>query len=282
MNVPLEAYPLAVVSRSVFDAHLCSLAESAGARIVEGRFRGLDGNSAEIVTPSGLLSVEAKQIVAADGVHSKVRRLLTGKLPDRVLTLYAKVPDTVAGGCGFRFGKAVAPGHYAWAFVHAEGSHIGLAANDEKAIHAHFGTFCRELGLKEIPNPKGYYIPRWKDDLYHMGNVYFVGDAAGQVLPFTYEGIYYAMRSAAYAAEAILHGEPERYRTLWQANLQRRFRAMNVLQKLLLRWDRTAEKMVRLQDKPAVRAAAMRILSGRSVPASSFQTLVKGVKLLFR
>jgi len=281
-DVPLRDTPLAVVDRQTFDAHLRSLAEAAGVRLIEGRYRSMKNGVAEAVTDAGVLAVNAEYIIAADGVHSTLRKQLTGSRPARVLSLYAKVPGHLTDRCEFRFGEAVAPGHYAWVFVHKDGAHIGLGASDEKAVHGYFETLCRQLGLEETPKAKGYYIPRWKDDLYRAGNVYFVGDAAGQVSPFTYEGIYYAMLSASYAAQAVIKKEPELYERLWRANLRRRFRAMDVLQKLMLRWNWSAEKLVRLQDNPSVRAAALRFWQGGSIPASSFRTLIKGVKLLLR
>lgn len=281
-SVPLGSEPLAVVDRRAFDAHLRALAEREGVRVVEGRCRTVGDGGAEIISPDGVMTVSAAYIVAADGINSTVRKAVTGTRPSRVLSLYAKVPETFAAGCEFRFGKAVAPGHYAWAFHHREGTHIGVIADDEKAIFDHFDRFCSLLGVTEAPKAKGFYIPRWEDDLYRAGNVLFVGDAAGQVSPFTYEGIYYAMRSAVYAAEAIAQDDPDRYARLWRANLQRRFRAMALLQRLLLRWDWSTEKIVRLQSTPSVQAGAMRLWSGKSVPKSTFRTLIKGVKLLLR
>lgn len=274
--------PLAVVDRRAFDAHLRVLAEADGVRVVEGKCRMTGETSAEIVMGRERVAVEAAYVVAADGVNSSTRKQLTGTRPRRVLSLYAKVPQTLEEGCAFRFGKAVAPGHYAWAFVHGEGTHIGVIADDEKAIFSHFDAFCRELGLTRPPKANGFYIPRWRDDLYRRGNVLFVGDAAGQVSPFTYEGIYYAMRSAVCAAEAIAGGDLDRYERLWRAHLRRRFRAMALLQRLLLHFDRGAEKLVRLQENAAVHAAALRFWSGKSMPSSPLRTFVKALKLLLR
>ena len=279
-DVSLGDTPLAVVARRTFDAHLRALAVAAGADLLEGKCRSIENGIAEIVTEQGVQRVEARHVIAADGVNSSLRRQLTGERPRRVLSLYAKVPGLSVKGCGFRFGRDVAPGHYAWVFTHRDGVHIGVIADDEKAIFGHFETFCRSLGLREVPKSKGFYIPRWQDDCYVQDNVLFAGDAAGQVSPFTYEGIYYAMRSGDYAAEAVIRNDLASYERLWREHLRKRFRAIDVLQKLLLRWDWTAEKIVRLQDNPNVRSAALRFWSGRSVPSSGWKALGKGIKLL--
>jgi flavin-dependent dehydrogenase len=50
-----------------------------------------------------------------------------------------------------------------------------------------------------------------------LGRIYFVGDSARVVEPFTGEGIAYAIRSGALAAEAILAGNPEWYRSTHRA-----------------------------------------------------------------
>jgi geranylgeranyl reductase len=41
--------------------------------------------------------------------------------------------------------------------------------------------------------------------------IFYVGDSASLVMPFTYEGIYYALKSGHLAAEAILKKDTQWY-----------------------------------------------------------------------
>lgn len=280
VDVNLEKEPLAIVNRLEFDTYLRTLAQNEGAEVIEGYFKSYDGKFAYIKSNASDLRIQAKYIIAADGVNSTVRKAITGTLPSRVLTLYAKVQQPLSSKCELWFGKDIAPGYYAWSFIHNKGIHIGLACENESEAHKYFGYFCEKLGLNHIPKARGYYIPLWKGDLYRKDNILFIGDAAGQVSPFTYEGIYYAMRSALYAVEAIADGDLDKYKQLWQKNLKKRFKAMDLLQKLLLRWDWIIERVVKLLHNTKVHQAALRFWSGKSTPKSAWQIIQKIVKLL--
>ena len=279
-DVSLEEEPLAIVNRLEFDAYLRTLAQNEGAEVIEGSFKSYDGLLAHIKTNGSELRIQAQYIIAADGVNSTVRKAVTGTLPKRVLTLYAKVQQPLTSQCELWFGRDIAQGYYAWSFIHGKGTHIGLACDDESNVHTCFGYFCEKLGLDYRPKARGYYIPLWSDDLYRKDNILFVGDAAGQVSPFTYEGIYYAMRSARYAVDAIVDGDLDTYKQLWQKNLKKRFKAMDLLQKLLLRWDWIIERVVKLLNNTNVHQAALRFWSGKSTPKSPLQIIRKIIKLL--
>lgn len=280
VSISLENDPLAIVNRLEFDTYLRTLAQNEGAEVIEGRFKAYDGSYAYIQSDDSELVIQAKYIIAADGVNSTVRKALTGSLPKRVLTLYAKVPQPLSDQCEFWFGKDIAQGFYAWSFVQRDGAHIGLACKNGTKAHSYFENFCKRLGLEKIPKAQGYYIPVWNDDLYRKDNVLFIGDAAGQVSPFTYEGIYYAMRSALYAVEAIDEGDLDKYQQLWQTNLKKRFKAMDILQTLLLRWDWVIERVVKLLNNTKVYQAAFRFWSGKSAPMSPWKIIGKMVKIL--
>ncbi|MDP3587802.1 MAG: geranylgeranyl reductase family protein [Sulfuricurvum sp.] len=280
VTVSLEKEPLAIVDRLEFDAYLRTLAHDEGAEVIEGYFQSYDGQLAYIKSSSLQLCIQAQYIIAADGVNSTVRKAVTGTLPKRVLTLYAKVQQPLTAQCEFWFGRDIAPGHYAWSFIHNKGTHIGVVCEDESNAQHYFGRFCDKLGLKDTPRARGYYIPLWRDDLYRKDNILFVGDAAGHVSPFTYEGIYYAMRSARYAVDAIVDGDLDTYKQLWQKNLKKRFKAMELLRKLLLRWDWTIERVVKLLNTRSVHQAALRFWSGKSTPSSPLQVTRKIIRLL--
>jgi flavin-dependent dehydrogenase len=105
--------------------------------------------------------------------------------------------------------------------------------------------------------------------LYAHQNLFFIGDAARVVEPFTGEGIYYAMRSGELAATAILkimRGEDQ------QATLREFARActemyrgrlwINRLARMAVLWPRVASKLVRVTR---IQPAILRLLTRKIV-----------------
>jgi flavin-dependent dehydrogenase len=88
------------------------------------------------------------------------------------------------------------------------------------------------------------------------------------------------MRSAIYAVEAIVDGDLDKYKQLWQKNLKKRFKAMELLQKLLLRWDWIIERVIKLLNNITVHQAALHFWSGKSTPKSPLQIIIKIIKIL--
>ena len=78
------------------------------------------------------------------------------------------------------------------------------------------------------------------------------------MLPFTYEGIYYAMMAGELAAQAIVEGK-QKYKKMWKARFQKRFAFMDYLRKHFLKDDASAEKLVALHRRPEVQEASMRL-----------------------
>ncbi|GBE36524.1 hypothetical protein BMS3Bbin07_00671 [bacterium BMS3Bbin07] len=106
---------------------------------------------------------------------------------------------------------------------------------------------------------RGYKVPLWKNGLYNMGNILFVGDSATQVMPFTYEGIYYAMKSGEFAAEAIINNRLSLYRKLWRKRFLSRFMLMRTLESVFLRNDAGAERLFDMFSRTDVQEASMRL-----------------------
>jgi geranylgeranyl reductase len=79
------------------------------------------------------------------------------------------------------------------------------------------------------------------------------------VMPVTYEGIYYAMKSGQFAATAIIEKRPEIYRKLWEERFGKRFRAMDRFKNLFFRDDASIEKWIGVHRSSAVQELAMRL-----------------------
>lgn len=206
--------PITLVNREQFDQ--CLVNEYVG---LGGMFR--DSTELTSIDFVGQVAhfkdfdVIYEYLVAADGANSTVERLLKKECPDTpaskrpsslCLEINVDKKDYDSKGVNIYFG--IVPKSYAWVFSKGNTSCIGLVklAGEKFDVNATMRQFLEDLGVKNIEHyplhgamlPIGAYMARpvhW--------NTLFVGDAAGYVEPLTGEGIYYALQSGIYAAEAI-------------------------------------------------------------------------------
>ena len=289
LNIPLKGGSIAIVERGEFDQVLRSEAEKSGTRLLQGEFRRFTGIGktviAEILTPHEFSSpgspfpstihVEADYVIAADGVNSRVRTALGIKSPPSFLTLSEKIGSKNTDVCEFWFGSSHAPRCYSWVFPHGEGVSVGTATLEHTRITHMWKKFVERTGLEVSGPQRGYKIPLWQGDLYHSGRVLFVGDAAGQVMPSTYEGIYYAMKAGELAGRAIAGGKIGEYKKLWEKGFGKRFSLMKKLWAYFMASDRRLEKMVELHKKPEIQEASMNLWLRKDPGKGSLLTYIK-------
>ncbi|MEO5361885.1 MAG: geranylgeranyl reductase family protein [Nitrospirota bacterium] len=266
-DISLDAAYLAIVHRVDFDEALRKLAVSDGAGILEGRFndiRHIDGQSVlTIKTAAGETTIKARHVIAADGVNSIVVKRMLKRFPQRIYTAHeihsAEGEPYNMNYCEFRFSSVTPPGFYSWIFPHKDGISIGTGSEHTGEVDAYLDGLVSAHGTKPNGQRRGYFIPVWDGSLYYKNGVYFVGDAAGMVLPFTYEGIYYAMRSAEFAVAAVLKNKPGLYKKHWQEAYRKRYLVMRALQRYFLKNDDRMEQLVSLYEHPYIREASMRL-----------------------
>lgn len=243
-----------VVERKILDREMARRAVSAGAEIaVSTRADGLrqvpGGVSLEISGPDGRSEVTASVVIGADGVKSKIARAAgLGNLPHVCSGIQVEAtyepndPEFVEMFSGSRYAP---PPYFAWAVPTAgDCCRVGLLADEHASEYLQ-----RLLTEHEIVSKKA----RSAVDLVVGGvpvgtlkrtvsdHVMIVGDAAGQVKPVSYGGIYTGTRSARIAGEvaarAALGGDASaarlmEYERRWRADIGRelglmmRFRQM--------------------------------------------------------
>lgn len=263
LDIKLTGGFLAIVERGEFDRALRAEAERSGARLLEAEFAHFENIGRTVIAQFALphlsrfTSVEADYVVAADGVNSRVRTALNVKASPSFLALSEKIRGVDTDACEFWFGSSHAPRAYSWVFPQKDGVSAGTAALERTGLQGLLQRFLARRGLRTEGFPRGFRIPLWQGDLYNLGRILFVGDAAGQVMPFSCEGIYYSMKSGEIAAMAILDGKAEEYKTLWEKRFYRRFSLMKRLWAYFLRDDIRAEKIVRMHKRPEVQKASM-------------------------
>jgi geranylgeranyl reductase len=263
LNIRLDGGSIAIVGRGDFDHALRKEAEKSGAQLLEAEFRGFE-NIGRTVTAQLVLgqsrdkmTVQTDYVIAADGVNSGVRTALNIRPFPSVLTVSEKIKDQETDACEFWFGSSHAPRLYSWVFPQKEGVSAGTGAFGRAGIKSLWQEFVVRRGLKSSASLKGYKIPLWQGDLYDSGRILFAGDAAGQVMPFTCEGIYYSMKSGEYAATAVLAGKTGDYRRLWEKRFRGRFLLMKDLWTYFLKGDHRAEKIVQLHKRQEVQEMSM-------------------------
>lgn len=259
ITIGLGESGLAIVQREEFDAVLREQAGAAGSRVIEGEFRAIAGNTLyriEARIGDEKTEITAEYVIASDGVNSKVRKALGIRPLASLFVLSEYIRGVQNETCEFWFGSSHAPGSYSWVFPAQEGISLGTGHLSPGELQNLFEKFKIRKGIKAEGLRKIYRIPLWDGGLYQSGRVLFAGDSAGQVLPLTYEGIYYAMTSGALAAQAILQGEMNNYKKMWKHRFQKRFVLMDKLRSYFLKDDTTAERLVALHKRPEIQLAS--------------------------
>jgi geranylgeranyl reductase family protein len=225
-----EGEHVAVVRRLELDAALVDLARRSGVRVLEGvAVAGVctDADHTVITTQDGE-QFSSPYLVAADGVWSSVRKMLSPASPTPYLGTWHAFRQYVAGAAAQElwvlFEADLLPG-YAWSFPLGDGSvnigygilrRPGLTTGtmrqhwDELWSRPHLAALV-EGGHAQEP-PRSWPIPGGVDavELTIGSRVLFVGDAARAADTFTGEGIAQALETGMLAAQAIVAAGPHR------------------------------------------------------------------------
>ncbi|MFE2294678.1 NAD(P)/FAD-dependent oxidoreductase [Streptomyces sp. NPDC059452] len=217
------AYGLGV-RRTELHTALHQRAEALGVRIVEGKAAQVHQDE-HSVTAAGLT---ARWLIAADGLHSPLRRHLGLDRP---------VPGP--GRYGLRRHYRTAPwsdlvevhwSPYGEAYVTPVGEHlVGVAvlSRDRRPYAGHLAAFpalAARLGPQATP-VRGAGPLRQRATGPRAGRVLLVGDAAGYTDALTGEGIALAVATATAAVGCLAAGRPEDYPAHW-ARATRRYRLL--------------------------------------------------------
>jgi len=237
IEINIQDTPLGIVDRVEFDSYLRNQAEIIGTKLYEAAFVSLEIFDDYIVSKikkiDEYIEIKSNYVIAADGVNSKIRKQVNGDYVNAILTNYTDLSSVNYGACEFHFGEEIADKYYAWAFPHASGSNIGTLTDKGKK---HIDNLLVSLNIEEHTKILGYKIPHFKDNIFYKNRVYFVGDSASQVLPFTYEGIYYAMASAKILADVIIEKkDPSSYEKKWNKKYYKKFSTLRTLQMIFLK-----------------------------------------------
>jgi len=212
-SVDLELSEEIVLDRTGFDQYLAKKALDNGAKIVlNHRFIGIEEGSAIFIDKeSGKnIQVKADKIIGADGPLSAVAKS-AGISENR--EFYSGIQARIKGNFDDKcyetyFGK-IYPDFFGWVVPESnEFARVGVASrNNPKEC---FERLLKSKGLKEedIVDKQGGLIPIYdKGIVVQRGNVFLVGDAAGQVKATTGGGLVPGLKAASILADCIINNK---------------------------------------------------------------------------
>ena len=205
------------IDRVKWDETLCEQAQRDGADLLTARVLNVErtngGVTLRTLTPNGRSTISARMVVGADGGHSRVARSLGLARPtERVYCLGIEARMTVPREDFVHVfvGRELAPGWFGWIIPTGEGRvRVGIGCevgNAHKPIDCYHSLASQFDDLFHDIEPIRYYggtIPLQFAERSYADKVVLVGDAAGQVKPFSGGGIYTGLVGARHAATAV-------------------------------------------------------------------------------
>jgi geranylgeranyl diphosphate/geranylgeranyl-bacteriochlorophyllide a reductase len=214
-TVPLAPGLLSVFSRTALDRVLVDAAIARGAELVAERVIDVSVQRGHVGVRTSERAYAADALVGADGANSLVRR--------RLGRPFAR--DQISIGTGY-FATGVSsdeiviravshPPGYIWSFPRADHLAIGICAQADAASAAglkrDLTCWIERSGIASGAALHSYSWPipslgaqDFARDVIAGDRWLLVGDAAGLVDPITREGIFFALQSAGFAADALL------------------------------------------------------------------------------
>jgi geranylgeranyl reductase len=260
IHMELKGGNISIVTRGEFDTALRHLAQEKGTQVMEGACIQIVKD--KLYRTAALVGKErvhivSEYIIAADGINSRVRTILGIKPSKAIFTVSERINEPLTECCEFWFGSHHAPGFYSWIFPTAHGSSLGTGSLEQGNTNMLLERFKKRRNITQEGQKRVYRIPLWKGNIYNKGRILFAGDSAGQVLPFTFEGIYYAMKAGELAAQAIIENKAGKYKRMWKERFQKKFTMMDKLKNFFFKDDASAENMVVLHRRQEVQEASM-------------------------
>lgn len=297
VEVELKGGHLCITGRGAFDAKLREIAKNSGASVVEAEFIRFEEAGKKIISIAKRMftkeeiKIKSDYVIASDGITFRAGSSIGHTKPNCLYTISAHITSDDFDACEFWFSSSHASQFYSWVFPSGGYSSIGTGSANPRQLTPLLDTFIRRrfgMPLKDFAAEKflgktrAFKVPEWNGTLFNIKNILFAGDAAGIVMPITYEGIYYAMRSGEFAARAAIEGRPALYKKLWNSRFRTRFLLMSKIRNYLFKSDAQIEKFVALHKRPEVQEIAMRLWLKKETGSSALISYMKIFKHLLK
>ena len=214
--VPMTEGALVVASRAAFDAALLDAAVRAGAVLERQRVIDVDVGASGVDVRTRLGRHRAGFVIGADGANSLVRRNVAGAFPRAQISIATGFFAHGVTSDEIVIELTANPPGYIWSFPRPDHLAIGICAQaDAGASAADLRARTKEwIGGARLFAPGAAMTPySWPIPSLDARSLtalpvagprwLLAGDAAGLVDPITREGIYFALASGGWAADAI-------------------------------------------------------------------------------
>jgi len=228
VSLPLDV-PLVIYSRYDLNRLLLERAEQSGAEIEKARILEMSRNGAAWRLRTNGGTAEADFCIVATGARNPLRDVGTELHPQDTMSALGYYVPGDQNKIDIQFLDGLEG--YIWVFPRCGHLSVGICGKGEPAsgLRARLEAYMNEKGLS-LKDARFYshLLPAldtssWKRNRVCGDGWMAVGDAAGLVDPVTGEGLYYAMRSADLASQALLdEGKPVAERLAHYRQLLRR------------------------------------------------------------
>ncbi len=280
IKIDISEHPILIVDRKKFDKYLRLKAKEKGSNIIEGLFLDFKNEKGYIVstirTHEKEVKIRSRYLVAADGVNSTIRKKIFGRYPDRISVQYIDLKGKKTETCSFFFGNSIAYKYYGWVFPHFDGVNIGTYRGKLK-------NFLGYLNIDVEKKPKGFFLPIWKEkEVFFKDNIFFVGDSAGQVTPFTFEGIYPAMKSGKILADVLGKGKkPEEYAKQWNKIFYNQFSTLKKLHNIFSFNEIGIYFLMRLFENRYIQKEMIKLWLGKREVKVDLRFILRTIRRIF-
>ena len=217
-------HPILIYSRYDLNSMLLDRAQAVGAQLERTRVLGADrtSNGWQIRTKNG--TVDADFCLLAAGARNPLRNLGTELTPGDSMTALGYFVPAERDHIDIQFFAGLAG--YIWIFPRCGHLSVGICGKEPaSSLRTRLERYMEEQGISKAGAAYyGHLLPSLEPRAWQRNRVsgdgwMAVGDAAGLVDPITGEGLYYALRSAELAAQAITGESFDLYHPLLQQDI---------------------------------------------------------------